>query len=367
MSGGRFVIEQLTGPKRVLELLGGCLPNKGYAVGGVQATAKERNPGNPYAVQHVYGPDEDDTEITGFWTDAFMDANLLDSSRISALVDGEAIGNIRDLIAVANAIWREGQEVEVRWMHTIRRGILKVFHAKFLDVDRADWDMKFEWNSPSDLDGNKAKAVPINVDVDEVAADMTSRASRLATLAHRPYASDSDVNDQIAEAVTLIGTSASDLDNTASAFFSASGALDGPRRAAAILSAIETQAEDVIFLANGRPDRLDYALLDPSVMTLGQVLLAARHNRGMCREARAIRWAAARQRYAMVSEYNPELLDIVQVTDDDDIRRVCDRYYGTDAGSHDLQRYNGLRDSKLTAGMVIFIPRELPPSTGRRS
>lgn len=364
---GRFVIEQLTGPKRRLELLDGCLPFKGYGIGGVQASAKERNPGNPYAVQHVYGPDEDDTEVTGYWTDAFMDNNVLDSSRISALVDGEAIGNIRDLIAIVNLMWTEGQEVEVRWLHTIRRGIIKAFHAKFLDEDRADWDMKFEWNSPSNLTGNKARAVPINVDVDEVAADMTSRASRLATRAHRPYASDSTVNDQIAEAVTQVGTSATDLDNTASAFFSATGALDGPRRAAAILSAIESQAEVVVTLANGRPDRMDYALLDPAAMSLGEVLLAAKMNRGMCREARAMRGAAARQRYAMVSQFNPELLDILQVSENDDTRRVCVRYYGTDDGAYDLARYNGLRDSKLVAGQVIFIPRELPSATTRRS
>lgn len=58
MAASTVIVEERTGKRRRVELVGGALPLQGANWGGLQLLVTRWNPGNPEATQHVLGPQE---------------------------------------------------------------------------------------------------------------------------------------------------------------------------------------------------------------------------------------------------------------------------------------------------------------------
>ena len=67
-----FIIREITGLQRVLELQGRAMPYRGLKVGGDMRAEVTWYPGSPVGSLQILGPKEGETTIHGTWKDRFI-------------------------------------------------------------------------------------------------------------------------------------------------------------------------------------------------------------------------------------------------------------------------------------------------------
>lgn len=152
-------IEELTGKRRVVELKGSGLPKQGVEWGGLTTIATQWNAGNPEATQHVLGPQEMPTTMTGIWRTtqlARTPASFSEGAGTQSVVFAYSLATILDQIR------RDGQLLRVTWFNRItgpadsparfdrqlkivRVGRLEEFVPKYDRLDDVEWDATFNW------------------------------------------------------------------------------------------------------------------------------------------------------------------------------------------------------------------------------
>lgn len=142
-----ILIEELTGRKRQLTLVGGGLPFQGANWSTEHAITTTWNPGSPVAVQHVFGPQEMPSDWEGEWnTTRLIKAPPLwvDGGPERTLVLAD------DVYRAMNALVASGQLLRVTWVAAENRRFARYGRLQKLDpkFDRADdikWSATFAW------------------------------------------------------------------------------------------------------------------------------------------------------------------------------------------------------------------------------
>jgi hypothetical protein len=180
-----LVIRELSGQKRELRLTDRSLPYRPMEIGVGQRVELTWLPGAPRATATVLGPTEDPTTMNGYWKEKYIapfrpvppapragDSTLdkiqkgisavasLDFASLSAaapgpappdvraptaVLNGQAIVHVWDLVALVDDICRQGQLLEMTWHREVRQGFLKKFVKKWHTDFDVEWTMQFDW------------------------------------------------------------------------------------------------------------------------------------------------------------------------------------------------------------------------------
>lgn len=152
MGGSSVIIEELTGEKRTIKLVGSGQPFRPATIATMQKVVTSWYPGNPEADQQVLGPQEPPSEWEGEWR-----RNLL--GRTPAVVtDASGTHDVpfpMALVELFDDVVKQGRRIRVTWAaidgtnsergRIVREGRLESVEWK---IDRADiigWKMKFAW------------------------------------------------------------------------------------------------------------------------------------------------------------------------------------------------------------------------------
>ena len=162
MATSAITIEELTGKKRRLYLIGGGLPLKGAAFTSATVVSTSWNNGNPEATQQVLTAQELPSDWQGVW----RTPQLLTAPCVFDDPEGHhQIGLAFELKQVVDNMRLAGQLLRVTWVNEIQRlnvdgtsgqldshkevrlGRLVEFDAKYSTLDEIQWSATFEWTS----------------------------------------------------------------------------------------------------------------------------------------------------------------------------------------------------------------------------
>jgi len=384
-----LVIHELTGPdNRQVALAGRALPFRG----SLKFIGEMRLEGTPYVGypkvnQTVLGAQEQDTEMNGEWHDRF----LLDPSEVSAVlrasVDSPDAGTIalartelrtaRDLCILFDDILVSGRLLRVSWAHIQRLGRLAIFEQDWQNLHDVKWRMKFEWVGRDDQVGlpspTRSTIVGLAQALSSGYVDLhqATNFDDVADLVDAGYADQLD---------TLIGKARATIDNIGSAvetrISAATNALDAVRRSLSLATEVRDQAQNVIDSINetvaaalftagavrGSGDGFTSAIQSPGAFAdftgidPGQQIAAACQLLGAVRAARALKHIAARQRFQVLRNLESDVIAIVRLRTQEDLRDLAKQWYGTPDAWDEIRSFNGLTTSVVPAGTLIFIP-----------
>ena len=384
-----------------LTLSNRCLPYRGYALSSSMRMQKTYYPGNPVATVQVLGSQEDDTTISGYWKQRFIGPNDVDYA-------AEPLIFVKDIVDTVQRIKDMGQLVEVRWADTVRRGIITKFVPKWNYGTDCEWELTFSWTSRGQepeynlsasmnfaavLVKNSISAVNI---LDEAQREINAF-SLPSDWLDGPLAFVDGVKDSTQ--IVRNGVSAQ-LSRATAAVSTAIYAANTLQSAGtlpadignAVAGTISNQADNIATTAQSicYRSQLAYVRLWDNITATVAVAndvavaaetspatLAAGYRAAVLNAAAAmsrIRHTSLRARRTMVdaaADYRgpqttnaagnkisySNILAVYTAKANDDLRRVAVVYYGTASGWQEIQKYNGLTTTALSAGQIILIPQ----------
>ncbi len=174
-----FVIRELTGSERSVELRDRALPYQGVEWPGNQHYQKSWYPGNPVATIQVMGPQEKDTELIGMWKARFIGTHVV-ATGFEDLITPVEIMTPEILVQIFHRIRKAGNQLEVSWGPEVRQGILAEFVPAYLRIEDVEWRMVFTWSQVGTIPEPRAAEVSSpsadldasQVELDDIAAQI---------------------------------------------------------------------------------------------------------------------------------------------------------------------------------------------------
>ena len=357
-----LTIEELTGQRRVLVLSARALPFRPISFLGTQRKEITRYPGNPIATMQMLGPTEEPTTIHGRWSDRFVrsvddDGRTVEPEAL-AYLNGELVPDVRTLASTVDDLRRQGQQIRVTWEHLARDGIIDQFKQDWLRADIVEWEIKFEWGSQADVQTPTA--------ISAQSGDQSDFATKIGTQADELTAATISADFSLSESISSFLQKATNSINLASdtitaASDNATGAITSPEESAReILGAVDNLKVNCQSILNKLASQPAQALVladDIASLTLADSLDAYQYSASLSSLARSLRDLAADGGDELKANTDDvTLLDIFTAVENLDLRSVSTRYYGDSNHWRELMSYNGLTDSRLTAGMMVLIP-----------
>jgi hypothetical protein len=148
-------------------------------------------------------------------------------------------------------------------------------------------------------------------------------------------------------------------DVVVSSFNQIIGPIEATQRVAGILDFMKRRALNLKSILEDEVEGAFISNDDPLFGNFLSGMLAIRDEKNTAREAG--RDASVHQDLA-VRRINPDLIDTFIAKSDQDLREVSAKHYGTPDEWQSLMHFNHLDSSRLDAGQVIFVPREIPRS-----
>lgn len=364
-----FTIEEQTGDKRRLVLTERALPYRPIEFSGDQAAEFTRYPGNPVRTIQVFGPEEEPTEVAGYWKDRFLGTQPSDTSqRAIAYFEQQGqqtlLQTAVDLAHLVDDIRRKGQVVLVQWGHIVRKGLLKTFRQKWHNVHDVEWTLRFEWMSQNDPE------VPAVIAKDtDYANTIGSMLAKLQDMSDTILGSlnSNIVGNTIFQyqqyLATLQGLVQEFADTVSSAQSTTLTISDQLRRLSGILNDISAAAVSSMAAVTAAP-AITIAVADPTGAFEGPELAAEFVDRDFWADLRDLQYLALNAQTNILKSINPDIIAAFTAKGSTDLRDVSTQFYDIPDEWRSLLVFNGLSDSRLSAGQTIFVPKLLRPLDG---
>jgi hypothetical protein len=393
-----FTIRELTGRKRVVQLMGRALPYRPFELHTKQRVELTWLPGSPEATSTVLGAAEDPTTCNGQWKDKYLGTTVVPApERPNAILaaisgvasqlgpvggalggllggspptpnltfpfelDGVPVRDVRAAVSWMDSICREGQLLEVVWDEQTRWGHLTEFSKRWHTRHDVEWDMKFEWISRGEPHG------PPVFMMETSASDIASIFGKLlaSIKAKFNFPGFSMAADFVADMRGLMD----ELDSSVGAVAGAVSALDNiastPGNTARRLEALCNHTSNVCSSMVARVDRQPYGAIAFSAsgsvngQTFGAKLQASVWAKEFSVLALTLRAEANLRRTALGKQLDGDLLGTYVARTGDDLRDVSKQFYGTPNEWRRLLTYNELEGAELEPGEVVLVPKIL--------
>lgn len=369
-----FIIRELTGKRRTVKLTKRALPYRPISFDGEQRVDITNPAGMPIGTATVMGPTEGSTTIDGFWKEKFL--GFGEGQAPFTLVNpraeggGNAITTASECVSTMDSIRREGQLLEVTWGFVVRRGHLKKFTQKWHNIYDVEWSCEFAWISQGEqaqlpnLEPSQALAAGTNLL--QVLDDITNALNGDIVRAMRPEFLDeirryTQKVAALSEAIDNVTNVAADL--LTSPLSIIRGAADS---CGSIIQITSELTDKVISKATFDWFQSAKKLVSPGATSIepeqtldispAQMNQMRDMQAQLQRETRRLRDEAEAHRRALSTPAN-EILGTYRAYEDESIREVSQKYYGTPDHWRELMDYNNLTDSTLYAGQPLVIPR----------
>ncbi len=365
---GTFEIRELTGDKRTVRLSDRGLPYRPFSLEGKHKVSSTTAPGFASKSQQPLGAEENNCKINGRWCDMYLfshEVALITSGAV--VVDGMEAITVNDtdvslaseVTEVMDDIRRKGQEIRVSWMHIARIGRLVTFGQKWFTGSDVEWEMEFDWIGFDETAGMPTPATP---DVAEAAHQTATAYVSLqeAIGFDGVWDLDPSIADLIDARVGRIQQTILDVEDAVVARTEAiTGTVAAAQRAIGLLAFAQDEAELLIAQLDGMVAPALVLVTDPTNLTpvaAGPAITAAIALRKAVRAARELAGRAGRQRVRMNRDAEANIIAVVMVRQEMDLRTLALDYYGTADDWQILRAFNGLAASALTVGTVVLIP-----------
>lgn len=362
-----LLVRELGGEQREIVLSGRALPysDPGLQLEGTMRAEVRWYPGNPVGTVQVLGVEEGETTLRGMWKKRFLQEADVNGGTVYATLDHDPLGDVEDLVALFDDVRRQGQLLHVEWNHIAREGILRRFSQRWVRVRDCEWEATFVWISQAETPGDPVFVSQPNLAEMQQgwrAALEKLKAAVKALLAPVQAATRAiqSVANAVNDAVNTVATLVQAIADTVAAVVSAVlDVVDAVRRVVAILQSIKATFRNLVTTLQARFARTMLALSDTlgiGAATPAQTIAAERNRRGVLDLVRTLLKQALEQETALLKKLGPTLLGTAVAKQDEDLRDVSTRFYGTPDEWRRLAAYNSLSSSRLTAGVLIFVP-----------
>jgi hypothetical protein len=326
----------------------------------------------------VFGADEGDCEIEGFWKDRFIgdeqtsvEGVTLASSGVAAPAeyDGLPVTSVEELTRRVDTMRRQGQPVEVTWATQRRVGFITRFSQSWENEHDCRWKLSFEWLRQDEAP--PAGVYVVAQDTSSFAQRIVSQADEVAEEVVLPFPSAlgvATVLDGIAQALSFAAVAASEAAEVV-----ASGSTspeDASRRQIAVATGVvDACALAVVTLGARAPETLVFAPSGPSTVSAGVRLLSVVKVSRIERQVRVTQRTAAAQRWIAQQQIQGTILGTWTAKQGDDLRDVSRFYYGTPDEWRRILVFNRFAVPELAIGQLVVIPRLIQASQaqGNRS
>lgn len=338
------VINELTGSQRSITLSGRALPKRppGLESGGMLRTKITWYAGNNVATQQVLGVEELDMTLSGVWNDRF----------IGGLVEVEGFQTpqlARDVVAIFEDIQRSGNTLRFQWGPVVRTGILKEFVPTWARLQDVEWTMNWEWQSRDDATVPRA-----TLDEPPDSSELRRRQNEVDDqLAFEPAQVSPDYRSQVrAEIGRVRGRVVSLFDRVRDARSFALVPLTATRGALADAELLREEGNSVIGDLLETPIDLATGFQDLVSRLRVEVWRREEGNRTRRVVGEGQRLGRVFRRISA-----PAPLAVVTVRGGgDSLRRIAQRFYGTQDEWRRIESANGLTGSVVPAGTLVVVP-----------
>lgn len=363
-----MVIEQLTGPARVVRLVGRALPFRPFTLKTKQRVEITELPGSPVATGNVFGGGRDRTSCRGKWSTKYLGEQvaIAGTSNLSTpmTVDGQRIETVVDAVALFETLVMEGQLVRVTWDAQVREGLLEEFEPGWHNRNDIEWSMSFAWISAGEVLG--PPSVTEEASVGDAATIFERRLGGLKSASVASFPTNPDFNEAIAARLTKITGVVGQVSDTVSSLTSQTlRPYDAARRTVALTNTLVAECRAMRDEVEAVPPRTLLVDVGPvEALSLGAVVAALAYTREMQRQARALEREAIIRRAAMAAAIGRDLAGTYTARAGDDLRDVSRKFYGTPFEWRRLLTFNSLGTTALTAGQLVLVPRIVAGGSG---
>lgn len=373
IGAGALTIQELTGPdQRTVRLTERALPYKDVAFGVTHRIDEADYVGYSQTSQQALGAKWDETEMKGCWKTRFIGAETarmieVTQSAVSVVdglealsVDNTRLRTADEVVTLFEDIARKGQPLRVQWAHVVRIGRLASFVPTWTTLHDVNWTMKFKWSSAEE------SAPPALSGVGNGPLEFTQKAaSAYADLFNKTALSDLGLDpslaDRIDSRVGRIKRALLDMRSAASdRVSSVTRSADALRRLMSLSTFVRDEASSFIEEMDSVVYSAITAVEDPAdlvAVPAGRAFQCACSIRQSIRAARAVKHVSARLRFEALRQLESDLLDVVLLSQDEDVADLSLRYYQTAEEGRRIRLFNNLNSNTAPAGTVILIPR----------
>jgi hypothetical protein len=404
-SASPFIIEELTGQKRLIRLSGRALPYRPFNLSGDQRHDLTWYQGSPEGTLQVLGAKENQTSINGWWKDRYIRPVELMSPeelREAGIVGRKILGqfgeggngafssvagqegsaaaqvngvplSVRELAEEIDNVRREGQFLKVSWMHLVRSGLLAKFDQKWHTAQDLEWSITFTWiNQGIDLAELPVQTGSLDLadSVSEIQNQLSAIEVAFGAGTTNPRLRDTGITSiklssgapfkalkEIERSILDVKLASLALEKTVvTNVKTVLSPIASLRRSAGVFNFIKQRAANILKSL----DKVLAVLLSAADFAFGSVLAERTTFRDQRRAALRIMGIAAIRQEQLEKRLEPELIDSFIARENQDLRDVATLHYGTPDGWQALKRFNELSSSKLEAGQLIFVPRNPP-------
>ena len=375
-----LVIEELTGFKRRVVLRARGLPFQGSMKFATELDVEEsKYVGFPRINQTVLSVHDKETEMNGYWHERYMDDGAIESSAAvnEPLDDGSSAINVVsngirtpvEACELFDDITRRASVVRVTWNHIARVGRLCTFEQDWTNLHDVKWRMLFKWIGKDDKVGAISPARTSLVGISAAFSAAFADAKDATAFDSLADQLDTSFADKVDTVVGRAQRTVSDIaDTVEQRFAAASDSADAIRRVTTLATFARDHAQDLIDALNGTvaaamitASAIQSTTLDRTLATLtdvdpGDQIAAACQQMGAIRAARALKHVAARQRRDALRNLDNNVIAIVKMKAQQDLRDLAQRWYGSPDDWNEIRTFNNFSSSVVPAGTVVFIP-----------
>lgn len=381
-----FRIDELDGQERTVILTARALPYPPYTLAGTQKVEVTYLAGNPIATPDVTGPEEENTEINGFWKDKFLG---LGAGETPIVVNGVAVRTTREITQIMDSIRREGQLLAVTWDIHVRHGFLERFEQKWRNVHDCEWTMRFKWISQGDdplpavisatpnlsdlqfglqqelnvFDAAKLPFIPAALDwianVQALGTQLTSQvesitgaASSVASTALLPFDAARRCISACSSVINIVKEGIEDIDSRVAFSINMGEGTSGFLAQGLLQQAISglgTQGQGQV-ITDGRDLPMDR-------LSIGERMQTYDYTYGIRRSLRSQQSIAVTNRSNLLGKAQTNILGTYTAREGDDLRDVSEIFYGTPFNWRQIMQFNDLDTAELDVGQLVLVPK----------
>lgn len=350
-----FVVEEITGSQRVIELTGRALPYQRVAWATSTRTKVTWYPGNPEATIQVLGPEREPTTATGMWKDRFLPQQVRAQgfTELSdpATVTAEALVRAFESIVIA------GNSVRVQWGSVVRVGVLTRITPTWVRPQDVEWEMEFTWSASEATTLRRAADTPrssralMREALDENDFALVQRPTSVT----QSYAGDVQARirtqrtqvGQVFRSLQVIGSTPSPIPGQALA--------QPASQAIGLINAATQLVRDLGEQNRQQLEDLPYTYASVSDQVT-DVLVTETWRRTLGGTERDLIFAGLETARRETKQIAPGVLSIVTVPGETSLRQIAATYYGSADDWQRIADANGLVGALVPAGATIVIP-----------
>lgn len=358
MTTSVFTIQEITGEKRLLGLMGRALPYRPFSLDTEQRVELTWLPGVTEATATVLGPKEEETTINGFWKDKYLGDN---STGSDFTFNGAPITTVRDARDVIDELCRSGVLLEVQWLDEKRWGLLKKFAKQWHNEHDLEWSITFAWISRGEQNGPPLFVAEVDMTDAVTAFSEANSGLRGVSLPklnlNLGFVNGlSDIANSINDSILNIEDS---VINVGQQVTQASNAVKG------IIATCSGIADEAKLMRDYVCQTSSSAISSTPKedMTAEERIEAEQWRSDMLAATRKMLSVAVQMREAFIKRIQGDLAGRYIARDGEDLRDVSQAFYKTPFEWRRIMIFNELESAELTAGQIVLVPRVNAPTS----